>query len=605
MASDTSIAPAPDSTAGFREAQTVVLVAADEVSAKGAAIYASRLARRTGGEVVSVILEPARGEEVPPELEWSAVVTSGKLEPAATDNVRDAIEDACANITNPIVVLVSRADWPLPAELRRLVASPAWPLLVLFNGDTAREPAHTLVATNTFAPLSRAAREMSYSLISGEETKRVDFLRLIEEDSHADVELYQEALRERVRENAPAFEFDVIVRRARSFESGILDTLGEHPEYDLVLVDAPREGLIARLSERAIPRRLVAANVPVLLYASPAGPFARAFMRAWDVVYGLVPNPSEADRIATYTHVRRNSRASADFQVLLALSVVIASFGLLLGSPAVVIGAMIVAPLMLPVLGVGLGTATANARLTRIAGGTVIRGIIIAVVVSWLIGVLVPTATVTDELNARGQPTLLDLLVALASGAAGAYAMGRKGAASSVAGVAIAVALVPPLATAGIGIALREESLAIGASLLFVTNVTAIGAMSAMMFLWMGFKPAAGRFGTRTTLAQGLGTLGLMVLVVAFFIVARSRASDARFEREVFVITEVSVLGVDPEAHLDSIALETRGNVLIISAAINPESYSAVYSEVALIQSDITRQLGRPAVVQLFTAPPD
>lgn len=523
----------------------------------------------------------------------------------AADDLESAIHDIALDWANSIIVLAAGPDWPSARQIERLVASPPSPLLVLFNSHQVQAPRRMLVATNTFAPLTREERETTFLLATGPTTEHVDFLRVIEEDSEADVDELQATLHERVARNEPPFDFSVLVRKSRSVESGILEVLATNEPYDLVLVDAPRQGIVARVSERVVPKRLVRGKTPILLYSARVGPLARGFMGAWNVVYGLVPSPSEAERITAYSRVRRSSRGNADFHVLMALSVLIAAFGLLLDSPAVVIGAMIVAPLMQPVLGVGLGVATANGKLTRIATGSVLRGVVIAVAVACVIGWLVPSAGVTDELNARGQPTLLDLLVALASGAAGAYATARKGAASSAAGVAIAVALVPPLATAGIGISLAEESLAVGAALLFITNITAIGAMSAMMFLWMGFKPTAGRFGTLSALVQGLATLAAMVLIVAFFIIARSKASDARYEREVFAVTEIAVQGVDPDAELKSVALQKTGDILVVTGEINAESYPAVEAKASLVQSDVTRQLGRATVIRLLPASPD
>ncbi|MGD9933388.1 MAG: DUF389 domain-containing protein [Dehalococcoidia bacterium] len=600
QATPTSVTIAPGRGVG--------LIAFDQASALGAVPHTERLA---AGQALQLILIHQGDDDAPIRIpEWATKIVESTGAPwksniLVASSPVEAVALLCEASREPVALIAVPSGSPHLQELRRLVASPPCDLGVLFNADLSRDCRRILIATNAFAPLSKEATELSYRLIPASTDVQVDFLRLVDDEDETRRDAIKSALRERIAERSPTFSFDVLVEHARSFEGGLLHTLHERDRYDLVLVDAPRQGLVRRLSERIIPRRLVREDAPILLYAAPIGGTARSLLAAWNVVYQLVPAPTEEDRIAIYARVRRTSRANADFNVLLSLSVVIAAFGLLLDSPAVVIGAMIIAPLMQPVVGVGLGVATANGPLTRIGAVSLLRGIVLALVLAFLIGLLVPSASVTSELDARGQPNNLDLLIALASGAAGAYATARKGAAGSVAGVAIAVALVPPLATAGIALALGERALTAGAALLFATNVIAIGAMSAIMFLWMGFKPDADRFHGVRGLVRGLTTLLTLVAVVAFFLVVRRESSDLQLNRRVFNIVEIAVQGVDPEAKLASVTHDTEGSIIVIAATVETTDFARVAAESSLIQSDVTRQLGRPAVVRLQPAPPD
>lgn len=598
--------PAPKPSTSAAPGSAAALIVFDQASALGAVAHVERLA---AGQTLQLILIAAQEEERPSIPEWATGIArsaTGAWDPhveIAASPV-EAVTRLCAARDSPIAFVAVSSGSPQLQALRRLVASPPCNLAVLFNADIARECRRVLIATNTFAPLSKAATEMSYRLIPQGTDVHVDFLRLVSNGEEDHRESLRAALEERIAERVPGFTYDVLVEPARSFEGGLLHVLHERERYDLVLVDAPRQGLIGRLSERIIPRRLIREDAPVLLYAAPTSRTSRAVLEAWNLIYELVPAPTEEERISIYARVRRNSRTNADFNVLLSLSVVIAAFGLLLDSPAVVIGAMIIAPLMQPVVGVGLGVATSNGSLTRIGAASLLRGVLLAVVLSFLIGWLIPSASVTSELDARGQPTTLDLLIALASGAAGAYATARKGAAGSVAGVAIAVALVPPLATAGIGLAIGERTLAAGASLLFATNVIAIGAMSAIMFLWMGFKPDTGRFHGVRGLVRGLATLLALVVVVAFFLVVRRESTNLQLSRQISSIVEIAVQGVDPKATLESVSFDQQGSVTVVSATITSADFPQVAAQLPLIQSDVTRQLGRPAVVRLQPAIP-
>jgi uncharacterized membrane protein len=241
----------------------------------------------------------------------------------------------------------------------------------------------------------------------------------------------------------------------------------------------------------------------------------------------------------------------------------------------------------------GLGARTAAA------------GIATAVLLALAVGLLVPSAELTDELSARGQPGLLDLLVALASGAAGAYATSRPGAAASAAGVAIAVALVPPLSTIGIGAALGDWPLAVGATLLFLTNFAAIGAASTGMFLWLGFQPEATRFGSRRAFAQGALALAVLIGVVAVSLVAWTRASDARFERQVFAAVEVAVQGVDPEAELESVDVDQGDGIVFVDALVATSNQALLVAETTVVQSQVTRELDEPVTLRIETVARD
>jgi uncharacterized membrane protein len=127
---------------------------------------------------------------------------------------------------------------------------------------------------------------------------------------------------------------------------------------------------------------------------------------------------------------------------------------------------------------------------------------------------VMPINTATTEMLSRGQPSVLDMGVALASGLAGAYAMARKDIPSALAGVAIAAALVPPLCTTGLAIAFREVSLASGAGLLFLTNIVGISIAGAAVFAWLGLRPR-GENHTRRQLVVALVVLGLLALPLA------------------------------------------------------------------------------------------
>jgi uncharacterized hydrophobic protein (TIGR00271 family) len=206
------------------------------------------------------------------------------------------------------------------------------------------------------------------------------------------------------------------------------------------------------------------------------------------------------------------------FACLLVLAASIATFGLLGDSLAVVIGAMIVAPLMLPIMGLAFSISLGDRRKIISTLLVSLAGIFMAVAVGFVLtlpitGVTHPEAI--QQIMIRTSPHLLDLMAALATGLAGAFALSRRDVSDTLPGVAIAVSLVPPLANVGILLALGEPRLAFGSLLLFVTNYVAILLTGSLVFMIMGFRQVAlSPFDAR---AQ---RRGLIIAVIALFIIA-------------------------------------------------------------------------------------
>ncbi len=179
------------------------------------------------------------------------------------------------------------------------------------------------------------------------------------------------------------------------------------------------------------------------------------------------------------------------FASLMMLSTAIAVFGILADATAVVIGAMLVAPLMFPVLGGAAAVVMGWPRRIASRAALVAAGSFLAVLLAALISFIIPggLSPLPTELMARTSPNLLDLGIALAAGAAGAYGQVRRHAAEALTGVAVAVALVPPLAVMGITLQLTEWQLALGAFLLFLANIVGIVIAAAATFIAAGFVP--------------------------------------------------------------------------------------------------------------------
>jgi uncharacterized hydrophobic protein (TIGR00271 family) len=150
---------------------------------------------------------------------------------------------------------------------------------------------------------------------------------------------------------------------------------------------------------------------------------------------------------------------------------------------------MILAPMMAPIISFSMGIIRSDKILLKRSIITLSIGVFMAILFSCFFTLLLPLSEVTPEMQSRIKPNLLDLLVAVFSGIAGAYAYSKEEIAKSLAGVAIAVALVPPLSVTGIGIGLGDYEIIYGAFLLFNTNLVGITISSALTFIVLGFAP--------------------------------------------------------------------------------------------------------------------
>ena len=209
------------------------------------------------------------------------------------------------------------------------------------------------------------------------------------------------------------------------------------------------------------------------------------------------------------------------FTVLLTLAAFIASFGLYQDSVASIIGAMVVAPLGGAIMAFAGALVTARSRWQWITGLQVILGSLWVVVIGFLVSLVLPDILeLTPSLDARTAPGLLDLGVALAAGAAGAFVAVRHTGSDALPGVAIAVALVPPLATVGICLELGRPDDAAGALLLFVTNFAAIVVAACIVFTLSGAVPSREMIRERNLVRNGFVAAVIALVIIAIPLVA-------------------------------------------------------------------------------------
>jgi uncharacterized hydrophobic protein (TIGR00341 family) len=288
-----------------------------------------------------------------------------------------------------------------------------------------------------------------------------------------------------------------------------------------------------------------------------------------------------------YARAQDLAPANSTFFAFLLLSTVIATTGLLLDSAATIIGAMVVAPLMGPAISASVGTILDEPKMARrgavLQATGLVAAVLTAAVMGWLLKqtILVPPdldITTIPQVAERTSPNFLSLFLALGSGLAGSISI-MRGSGSTLVGVAIAVALVPPAATAGLGLAFGPPGVVLAASVLVVVNLLAINVSALVLFYLSGFKPIdAGQFeGVRASVFSRVVVLAvaIAVLSIALGLVTwttyqtqsfEQRVSDdlqQRFEEADIEGVELLSVGVDYDPVDLLVGTEPQVNVLV------------------------------------------
>lgn len=288
---------------------------------------------------------------------------------------------------------------------------------------------------------------------------------------------------------------------------------------------------------------------------------------------------------------------SFDFYFMLGLSGIIATMGLLANSVAIIIGAMIIAPLMGPIIGIAYAMVVANRRLLRRSTLTVFKGIIITVLTAWGAAAMVGLSNIDSEILSRINPTLVDLAIALAAGAAGAFANSRHSIADALPGVAIAVALVPPLSVVGIGLANSRQDLIVGAFLLFLTNLIGIIFSGGVVFLCQSY-------GSIEKAKQGLlvSILALLLLGIPLGFSLEQLLVKENVRRSVDTLIRRDTVTFS-RTDIRSIKVNSDTEVIFVEIEVAAPLGSISENQVKLVRDFISRELKEPVRLKVRIIP--
>jgi len=299
---------------------------------------------------------------------------------------------------------------------------------------------------------------------------------------------------------------------------------------------------------------------------------------------------SEAQRSATRESVNAGSGLTGSYLAMNAAATLIAGLGLLQNSPAVIIGAMLIAMLFGPIMGMALGLAEGDLPLLARSFFSEIVGAAVVLALGYVTGIAGHRLLMGSEILSRTAPNLLDLLTGLVGGLAGGFTFVSTGLTGVVVGVAIAISLVPPLTSCGILLAHHLPGLAAGAFLLFLANFTAI-AIGAMIVFWLaGHRPRAADQSQRVLLPRLISLALLGVLGIHFTLTFRRTVAHSVLENGVRRIVSGEMAKL-PGARLVNVTLgEGQGGTIAWVVVRAPRPVSP--EQVARLNDLIDRDAG-------------
>ncbi|MEW6733753.1 MAG: TIGR00341 family protein [Acidobacteriota bacterium] len=316
---------------------------------------------------------------------------------------------------------------------------------------------------------------------------------------------------------------------------------------------------------------------------------------------------TEEDKRAIYEDIRTNNQMRPGYLLLVLTACMIALLGLLINSTAVVIGAMLISPLMNPFLSAALALTLGDWTLGRQALRTIVLSVIVAVIISAFAVSISPLKETTSEILARTQPNLMDLLIAFFAGLAGTYTMVVRKGSTTIPGVAIATAVMPPLCVTGFGlyqgVFYREWFIAGGAFALFLTNLVAIVVSAALVFALAHFRTQdqygaeKSRYGARFRLAISFSLLILLSIPLLYSLITAVGQTRERHQIEAVLRNELERIPGSRVERGWEMKHEPNGQTLL-SVALRTTNYLKP-EEVTAVEQALTKTLRRSITLQL------
>jgi uncharacterized hydrophobic protein (TIGR00271 family) len=326
--------------------------------------------------------------------------------------------------------------------------------------------------------------------------------------------------------------------------------------------------------------------------------FAKAlfFIKRW-----LAKKASKIDHAQVLKDIYLDSSISASYFLTLTIANWIALSGLITNSAAVIIGAMLISPLMSPILNIGFAFITGDRFVWSKSLKKIVLGVALTLATAAIATYLSPLKAVTNEILSRTRPNLYDLIIALLAGTAGAAALcTKKNYLTIVPGVAIATAVIPPLSVAGFGIGTGNMRIFAGGFFLFFTNFVAIIISTCLVFFIYGFRPSMVGEESLSQLKRRMSILAAVLLVISIPLLytLHQSISEVRLRGNIESVLKGS-LDREGQSHLATFSyLERKGGGLDITCVVNTVNYMKE-DQVSAVEKNLREDLKRAVKLNL------
>jgi uncharacterized hydrophobic protein (TIGR00271 family) len=292
-----------------------------------------------------------------------------------------------------------------------------------------------------------------------------------------------------------------------------------------------------------------------------------------------------------FATLKEEGKSSSSFLILIFLSSILVTIGLYLNSASVIIGAMLLAPLMNPIISFSMGMLRQDINLSLTSIKTITVGIIISLITSASISCILPFEHLTQEMVGRIKPSVLDMIVAIISGIAAAYVKNNQKLSATIAGVAIAVALVPPIATAGIGLGWGDWAMFYQAFLLFLTNLIGISFAVSVVFFMQGFSPM------KRAKKALFYTLGISIIIT--FPLINSFVSMSQNAKVISLLEHHSFEIEDKKIILQNVSLSRDNHLEVVKCELLVKEIPT-QEELKVLKKQIEEKLNREVALEVL-----
>lgn len=279
--------------------------------------------------------------------------------------------------------------------------------------------------------------------------------------------------------------------------------------------------------------------------------------------------------------------------VQLFFSTIIACFGMLLGSTAVVIGAMIIAPIFMPILGLSVGILTTRDRTLQRSMTVLAGSISMVLLLTFILTIFTPIRETNPEILSRTNPTILDLFIALSSAVLGVLSYFYEKIGKSIAGVAISISLLPPLVASGIGLAFRDFEIFSKALILFGANTSAIIFAGIVTLYILKVRPHREEEQTRFRIGVVLSSISILAISIPLTVYFTASIQETTERRLIIDTLNSQITSIHPEAEFEDLSVTFNDPIEVSGTLLLPEQVALTLDQESAINQSLVDEVGR------------